>query len=192
MPARSSTIFSVKSLGWGEMNVRRSRPGRRADVAAEIAEIRPRRVVPRVDGLPDEDDLAGPSRDPLRRLVEDVGSRPMIEAAADVRHDAERAIVRAATLDRNEGAQVRERIGHAVGRAAHGEAQHVVAASSEPSCGVVPAKSDGPGRELIAQAHELFRAEDRVDVRRRVLHAVAILLGQTARHDQTHDSDRAA
>ena len=84
--------------------------------AAEIAEVLARRgILPSVDRLTDEHDLTRALRDATAALLDDIGRRPVIEAAAHVRNDAERAIIRAAALHRHLRAQMRVRAGDAVG-----------------------------------------------------------------------------
>ncbi len=167
------------------MKVSRSKPGELGDGPAEIAEVCPARgIAPRVDGLPDEHDLARTELDSLARFGQDRILRPVIEPTAHVRNDTERTIVRATSLDRHERAQVRERIGDAIGRAAESETHDIVLLAilrraREHLAG-------RPGGELIAQLHQLARSEDRVDVRRAPAHRLVVLLGETPRDHQTH------
>src|SRR5271156_2712822 len=85
----------------------------RCDRSREIAEIVAAcRIAPRVDRLTDQNDFARAWREPFSRLVENRAFRPVIEAAPDVRNDAERAVVRTAALHRDEGAQVRKGSGY--------------------------------------------------------------------------------
>ena len=85
----------------------------------------------------------------------------MVEAAAHVRDDAERAVVRTAALHVDERAQRRKRAGNAVGRAAERIEQRAVVGEIDAI-----GKIRLPRRELIAELGEFARAEDGIDVRR--------------------------
>ncbi len=122
-------IFSVKSLGCGEMKVSRSKPGSVRDPFAEIAEIGAvRRIFVRVDGLSDEHHLPRARRDTFPHFGENIGGRTVVKPAAHMRHDTKRAVVRAAALHGYKTAQMRERIGHAIRRTAQRVQQRTVLA----------------------------------------------------------------
>ena len=74
-----------------------------------------------VDGLAVEDHFARAARDRGAHVGKDLFHRAVVEAPAHVWHDAERAIVRAAALDRYERAEVAEGPGDAVRFAAQPE-----------------------------------------------------------------------
>ena len=105
--------------------------------------------------------------------------RTVVESAPHVRHDAERAVIRTAALHVDESAQMRERAGDAVGRAAEGFEQRPVVREID-AIGEIRL----PRRELIAELGEFARSEDGVDVRRERLHSRSVLFGEAAHHDQ--------
>ena len=103
----------------------------------------------------------------------------MVEAAAYVRHDAERAVVGTAALHRNEGTQVRKRVGYRIAGAPQRRKEGAIVAE------INVVEVGLPHGELVTKLRQLSRAEDCINVRRELLHAIAILFGQASRDDQT-------
>ena len=126
----------------------------------QIREIGARgRLSIRIDRLAHEHHFACAARHRGANLAEDVAHRPMIEPAAHVRHDAERAIVRAAALHGGKRAQMAEGILDAVGRSAQRSVEN---ARIERT--LVIAEIVAPFHERVAETDEFTRAEDGVNV----------------------------
>src|SRR5579862_2753781 len=99
--------FLGKVLGMRRYKSEPLQSGKRAYDAAEVAKIGARcRVLPCVHGLTDEHHLASAGFDFRAYVVDDIAQRPMVETPADVRHDAERTVIRTAALDVDERAQM--------------------------------------------------------------------------------------
>ncbi len=136
------------------------------DRSAEIAEICAGAISPCIHRLADKRDFPSSSSDPFAYFFHDGVLRPVIEAAAHVWNDAEGTIVGTTALYRNECAQMSERIGYSVGRAAEREFKHVVGTVVRSrSMQFVAGGVKGPCGELVAELHQLPRAENRVHVR---------------------------
>ena len=168
MPSTAPTARS-RSANSGRSGDRRVAvaAGRQLEVAAVA-----------VDVLAEQRDLGDAVGGERLDLVDDVVERAADLHAAHGGHDAERAAVVAADLDRHP--RVVRRL--ADGRQRRREQGVVVDARLVEDLGDRAAGA-GPSREQLGGAVDVVRAEHDVDVGGPLAHQVAVLLGQAAGHD---------